>query len=188
MKFNYAVPLPKEARIAKRAFINRFADKTLPWYRTAMGHGDVYGGGPRGGFIWETLRPYTVISRSRALELISGLGTVYITWDNGSLLLLKKEYRDNLPKGSVITAEGAELAAYLADNHAEFEPGNIVLPNELYVFPTDMSLHVTLTGDSLPPIGQLCITSLTDMPETGIPSAYREVFEIARLGKPLKRK
>lgn len=186
MRFNYTVPPRNEARSAKRAFINKFADKTLPWYKTAMGYGDFYGARPKGGFIWEVLRPYTVISRPRALELISNLKTVYITWDSGSAALLKKEYREKLPEESFISADGAELAVYLADKHAEFEPDNIVLPNELYVFPTDMSLHVTLTGDSLPPIGQLCITSLTDLSETGIPKSYREVFEIARLGKPLE--
>lgn len=187
MKFNYTVPAAKEARNAKRALINRFADKTLPWYKAAMGHGDSYGARPKGSLIYEVFRPYTVISRPRALELISELETVYITWDSTSAATLIKEYRDKLPRESVIAASGTETAAYLADIHAEFEPGNIVLPNELYVFPTDISLHITLTGDSLPPIGQLCITSLTDLKETGIPAIYREVFELSRLGKPLER-
>ncbi|MBQ9848598.1 MAG: hypothetical protein IJO64_06040 [Clostridia bacterium] len=186
MKFNYKALTVQEAAKVKRTFLRKFTDTTLPWYRAAMGFRDSYGVNAREGFVWEVLRPYVVISRARAVELISELSEVYIMWDNGSAASLKKEYREKLPKESLISANGKELAEYLSDENAEFEEGNLVLPNVLYVFPHDLSHHITLTGDSLAPLGQLCITNLTDLAETGIPPAYQEVFEIARLGKPLK--
>lgn len=173
---NYTAEAPKKARALRRAFINKFADKRLPQYRAVMGHGDTYGSYTHNGYIWEVLRPYTLISFDCALELIASMPELYVTWDNSAL-------RRSAVKTNLLKLSGVDLAATLRADSFAFSPDRSFLPPDLYLFDEEMNFHITVTNQHISGIGRVCITSRDDLKHTGISPVMTELIKLARFGE-----
>ena len=174
----YSTVAPKEARALRRAFINKFADKKLPQYRAVMGHGDTYGSFSHNGYIWEVLRPYTLISFERALAMLRDFSELYVTWDNKSFGINDKPFKSLLLKVS-----GVELANAIDNERHGLLHENAFLPEDVYVFNESIDFHVTFTNQNIEGIGKLCITSRNDIDDTGISSLMRELISVTGFGE-----
>ncbi len=175
---HYSTVAPKEARALRRAFINKFADKRLPQYRAVMGHGDTYGNTTHNGFIWEVLRPYTLISFERALSLLGSMSELYVTWDKKPSCT-----KENALKFPLLKLSGSELAKTLENDRDAFSSERSFLPLDVYVFDEELNFHVTITNQQIQGIGTVCITSRNDIGDTGISPLMSELIDITRFGE-----
>ena len=171
---NYIKPDLEYAFSLRRAFVNKFVDKSVCTYRDTMGHGDFYGTVSHRTCIWESFKSYNVISRSVALRIVSELPEVYVTWDNSPSNISRK-----LQKSRLISLSGAELVRLLTEP-CGFRREIIYRPSDFYVFDRDLSFHVTFTHRYIKGIGNICLTSRFDLAETGISPAFNELFECTR--------
>lgn len=170
------IPL-SDSRALRRAFIEKFVDKTLPQYRAVMGHGDFYGSNGHQGYLWEVIRPYKLISEAAALELIAQENEVFVMWD----LPLRNTSRA-LQKSRMIKLDGADLSAYLEKTTKVNDPLSF-LPRNICVFDREVSFHVTFTVEYINGFGYVCLTSKTNIENDGISPAFRELFEFFHFGE-----
>ncbi len=177
MNLNYTVPDQNEINAVMRRLINKFGDKTAPWFEANGESNDSY--------LWELLRPFTVISHDVALSLISKMKAVYLTWDSVELEHFDAEHRAKLPKNRFVLTNGIGIAEYLRKAEEQTHEHSSFFPDAVYVIPADLSCFVAVTSDYLMPIGRLCITSCSDLPKTGIPKAYQRIFDLNGIGKAI---
>lgn len=166
---NYQTLPLSNARSLRRAFVEKFADKSQNLYRSVMCHGDFYGASSHMSNLWETFRGYNIISRKTALSLLSAMPEVFITWD-----VTPAKISRNLQKSRLVKLSGGDLAAVLSSNYRGENDFN---PNDIYVFTPDLSQHITFTHAYIKGYGYVCLTSLEDVNDPYISPAFRELFE-----------
>lgn len=167
----------KEAHQLRKEFIKKFGTDSVPQYRSVMGHGDFYGANGHRGRIWEIIRPYKIISMEIALKLISEMDEVFVMWDNAL-----HETSRILQKTRIVKTKGDILAEDLGKPRARRECFDF-LPQDIYVFGRNFDYHITVTCEYLRGFGYICLTSLDNLLDDGVTSAFREIFEYYELGK-----
>ena len=170
----------KKANVLRKAFVDKFADKNLPQYETVMGFGEAYGAVVHNyGCLWEVIRPFTPISRDIAYKIIQNHSEVYVMWDRPS---------ENLPralqKSRMLKLESSVLAERLKERTFNSRSEFAFLPDDLYVFDEAMSFFVILTHVSMPHFKNICLTSLTDLEDKGVPPLLQELFDFVDMGSP----
>ena len=162
---------PKESRALRREFINKFAVKELPQYSSVMGFGETYGNNTHNGYLWEVLRPYTLISFEVAQKLVSSMNEAFVTWDFRSVHNEKSMF-----KNPVACFAGFELVELINDIESN-------VPESIYVFNESLDYHITFTNQTVEGVGRVCLTSLTDLSETGISELMKELVEVSHFGE-----
>lgn len=161
---------PQKARALRRDFINKFAVKELLQYPSVMGYGETYGNNTHNGYLWEVLRPYTLISFEAAQKLLKSMNDVLVTWDFRSVHNEKSMF-----KAPVVCSKASLLVELINDPKSE-------LPESLYVFDKSLEYHITFTNQTVEGVGRICLTSMTDIKETGITELMKELVELSHFG------
>ena len=168
MQFQY-LPINTACKLRKD-FISKNISGSSQSYRYSMCHGDFYGTGSHRPCMWESFDSYTVISRKAALQLLSEMPTVYITWDTNSTKLSRK-----LQKSRMVSAKGAHVALAI-----ENCGGYSFRPSNFYCISEDISHCVVFTNVTINGIGDICLTTVKNPKYTGVPESYKELFECYR--------
>lgn len=167
-----------DAHSLRKTFLDKFTTKSVPQYRSVMGHGDFYGVNGHKGFLWEIIRPYKVISEKIALEIVSQKDEIFVMWDRP----LRGTNRE-LQKTRMIKTSGLCLVNNIKPFADEREMLFRLIGSNFYVFDREMSFHVTFTGENLSGFGRICITSIENLENDGVSPVFREIFEHYGLGK-----
>lgn len=160
-----------EAHSLRSAFLKKFTSKSLPQYRSVMGHGDFYGTNGHNGLLWEIIRPYKIILTKIALELISQKREIFVMWDKPL-----KETNRELQKTRMLKTVGADFVKCLKTPRMERKEFDFLI-YDYYVFDREMSFHITFTREYLRGFGHICLTSITDLENDGVSPAFRALFE-----------
>lgn len=175
---NYKIVEPQEARSIRKQFINKFTDKNLPQYRLVMNHGDFYGANTHKGCLWEIIRPYNIISFEKAIESLKSFEELFFLWDD-----LRFRFDGKLPKTPILKSNGNEIAKCLIEDGLEKVNANRSLPNDIYVFDSELTFHITFTHINIEGFGRVCITSKEKTDDCGISPAFEEFIRETELGK-----
>ncbi len=168
MQFQY-LPINLACRLRKE-FIAKNISGSSQSYRYSMRHGDFYGTDSHRPCMWESFDNYTVISRATALQILNEMPTVYLTWDTNSAKLSRK-----LQKSRMVSACGTDIATAIEkDINYSFRPSNF------YCMAADLSHCVIFTNVTINGIGDICLTTIQNLKQTGVPESYKALFECYR--------
>ena len=166
---NYQTLSVPDANATRRAFVNKFSDKTLDNYRAVMGHGDCYGASAYSRSLWESFGERNVISRKTALSILAKMPMVFITWDG-----VNDNISRNLQKTRLIQLAGNELAALLSSH--DFRHEDNMSPEDVYVFAPDLSRYIAFTHEYVQGHGYVCLTSVSNVEDPYISPAFRDLL------------
>ncbi len=145
----------------RQDFIERFTDKTLPFYQKTLRMRQFYDGMCYMGYIWEVLKkPYAIVTREAALALLSDRTEVYVLWDIRTMKNVAQAFHYKVPKDQVIRTEGAELAEQLRADFAPLSEQVSFLPEDLYVFDDSLSWFLVFTHE---PDERGCVMCMTNL-------------------------
>lgn len=173
--------MQNQSNSIRKNFIDKFVDKSQDTYRYSMRHGDFYGNIAHRSLLWESFSNYNIISRKTALNLLRNIPNVYITWDVSPLSLPRK-----LQKTFLLSMSGQELSSCLENRKGIIKS----LPADIYIFDATLNFHITFTRVYIQGIGNICLTSLDNVPDPYISPAFRELFSetnIAQFGREVTR-
>lgn len=123
----------------------------------------------------ERLHPRNIVSESLALELLSHIPEVLVTWDEE--LDVKDERLNSRRLFGVSGAELAEILRKESDISSRF---GSVLPDAICVFDRDLTFYLAFTHERVQGLGNLCYTSYDVIKDEGIPEHFREMFDIIK--------
>ncbi len=158
-----------ESRTVRRAFVQKFTDKTRDNYRAVMGHGDYYGASAHRRSLWESFGECNVISRKTALSILADMPMVFITWDGTT-----ENISRNLQKSRLVQLSGRDLAAVLSSN--DFRHETDFAPEDVYVFSPDLSRYIAFTHEYVQGHGYVCLTSASNVDDPYVSPAFRELL------------
>ncbi len=146
---NYTIVDQALADRLRADFIDKFTDKTLPFYQKALRMRRFYDGMCYMGYIWEVLKqPYDRVTREAALGLLEERAEVYVLWDVRTMKNVAQAFHYRVPKDMVIRVEGRCLAEQLRADLASPSLPASFLPEDIYVFDDSLDWYIAFTHEA----------------------------------------
>ncbi len=159
---NYTVLDQARADRLRHEFLERFTDKTLPFYQKTLRMRRFSDGMCYMGYIWEVLKqPYAVVTREAALAMLSDKADVYVLWDIRTMKNVAQRFQYKVPKDMVIRTDGQSLAEQLRADFAPLAETVSFLPEDIYVFDDSLSWFIAFTHEPDERGEIMCMTDLS---------------------------
>ncbi len=129
-------------------FVERFTDRSLPFYQKVLRLRQYYDGMCYAGYMWEVLKkPYAVVDRDTALSLLDGKGCVYVMWDKRTMQKVAQAFQYRVPKDMIIQTDGKGLSEQLRSDLAGLRGKASFLPEDLYIFDGSLEWYIIFTHE-----------------------------------------
>ncbi len=158
---NYTVLEKAPADKLRQDFIEKFTEKSLPYYQKTLRMRQFFDGMCYMGYIWEVLKkPYAIVTREDALARLGTRDEVYVLWDIRTMKNVAQAFRYKVPKDMVIRTDGESLAEQLRADFAPLAEQVSFLPEDIYVFDDSLSWFLAFTHEPDERGNIMCMTNL----------------------------
>ncbi len=159
---DYSVVEQERADMLRHEFVEKYTDKTLPFYQKTLRMRQFFDGMCYMGYIWEVLKkPYDMITREAALTLLGNKAEVYVMWDIRTMKNVAQKFQYKVPKDRVIRTDGQSLAEQLRVDFASLAEPVSFLPEDIYVFDDSLSWFIAFTHEPDERGDIMCMTNLS---------------------------